>query len=439
MVLRNLPQAKVKEIVLFLLFLLLAFENVLQDKISLSFSYLDEGSAVFLAVWAVASAIFHHKKGRQLNRSDAICLVSLAILCIVGFTGNVLRDIQVYQEATIIDFFTCIKFAIAFISSKIILNDKEMLCLLDMCVGFAKVAVIILLLVAVANQFMNLGFSLSSRFGIGAFQFLFGHPSNFAATIVGFVALLLLDPKKNAVYIICAFLLLALTTRIKAIGLVLVLSIALLIFPGKERIPKSFVVMAGLAVLAIAYEQIGLYYLNDGTARSVLLSKSFEVANMFFPTGAGFASYGSNITRDFYPAFYYYLGFDHVHGLTPLNSNYLVDSFWPIIIGQFGWLGLILFLTFVVSFFRSVLYDQFCRRRILWASLTIPIYLLIASSSESAFFSSYSVYLAFTLVLILMGNATIEESCSIARKRSNSTAIKEGANSYGIEKHLADR
>ena len=54
-------------------------------------------------------------------------------------------------------------------------------------------------------------------------------------------------------------------------------------------------------------------------------------------------------------------------------------------------------------------------------------------------FSSYSVYLAFTLVLILMGNATIEESCSIARKRSNSTAIKEGANSYGIEKHLADR
>lgn len=82
-----------------------------------------------------------------------------------------------------------------------------------------------------------------------------------------------------------------------------------------------------------------------------------------------------------------------------MNHDYLVDSFWPAVIGQCGYIGLLLVaIIFVLLFSMS-------RKAVdhgvpLWASFAIPIYLLIASTSEASIFSSYSVLLAMTFALL---------------------------------------
>lgn len=384
---------KVKDIILFLLFCALAFENVFQTKISEYFSYLDEGITVLLLVWAVASALL--RQSATLCPDDAKYLVATVVLCIVGLTGNYLYEIQPNHFAILIDVVTCLKFVVAFMCAKVILDDKNTL--LSMIQGFSKFALFVLFGLMLANYIFDLGMSSGARLG---FSFWFGHPSNFAATVVGLIVVLLPDLKRNRWAILFGLLVLVSTARIKAIGFALVLLVGILLYPRSKRIPVTFIIIGITCAVAVAYDQISLYFFNSSTARSILLHTSILVAKMFMPLGSGFATYGSNASGEYYTPFYYSLGFDKVYGLTPLNHDYLVDSFWPIIFGQFGLIGTIIFCISIIFLARIIL--RSIREGVpLWAAVAVPLYLVIASTSESAFFDSYAPYLAFVLAILL--------------------------------------
>lgn len=385
---------KVKDAVLLVLFFLLAFENAFQNKISDSFSYLDEGITALLLVWAAISIIM--KRNGFFHHDDAKYLAAIVGLCIIGVTGNLLYKIQPNSLAILIDAITCLKFTIAFLCAKIVVGNDDTL--INMVQGFTRAAIWVLLILMLANLFFDLGMSSGERLG---FSFWFGHPSNFAATIVGFIALLLTDPRRNRWPIIAGLLILFSTGRAKAVGFAVILVIGVLFYSKSKRIPATFIIIGLVGCVAIAYDQIALYFFNSNTARSILLQTSLMVAKMFFPLGSGFASYGSNASGEYYTSFYYSLGFDKIYGLTPSNHDYLVDSFWPLVVGQFGFAGLIVFCIAIYYFTRMVSCEVRNGKVPLWAAVAIPLYLFIASTSESAFFASYAPYLALTLAIIL--------------------------------------
>lgn len=389
----NLLSAKVSDVILFLIFFLLAFQNAFQNLFGGVFSYIDEFSALLLCFWAVISTRSHRTQYSVLSR---LLLLIVCLFLFLGLCGNLLYKLQPAYQAIAVDAFTCAKFAFTLVSCTVLLQKRSVL---DAVFGFARLALPVLLFFFFVNQFIDLGLSSGERLG---YSFLFGHPTNFAATVVCLTCVLLLDVKSNRFFIVCGLLVLCATGRFKAIGFAFIVGAAVFLFSDKKKIPLSFILIAGCGALILVYDQISLYFFDASTARSVLLSTSFDVANEHWPLGSGLATYGSNASGDYYPKFYYELGFPSVYGLGPLNHDYLVDSFWPAVIGQCGYFGLLLiFVLFVLLFLVS-------RKAVrlgapLWASVAIPIYLLIASTSEASIFASYSVLLAMTFALLISG------------------------------------
>lgn len=398
---RGLSLTSVREGVLAVIFVALIFQSELQNLIGGVCAYIDEVVAVCLAMWAIALC-FKHRIASVLGVLDRYALLALLSLCICGFAGNAINEVQADSLAILIDFFTCIKFFLAFWALKIIFGCSDFSDLLDDFARICRIVLTVLFVLMVINQFIGIGMSQDSRYGIECFMFLSGHASNFAASIVIMLVILMVNPHKNRVFIFMALILLCSTMRFKAIGFVAIIAIELVFFPRMKKISFGFVLFAvGVAVIA-SFSQIEAYFLDETKARSVLLRESFHVANLFAPLGAGFAGYGSFVTLSHYVPLYSALGFENVYGLSWSDPSYLADSFWPIIIGQFGYLGLLLFVILLILFIRIVLVMQRRYDCPFWAVLAGPTYLLITSTSEPAFFNFYAVSLAFVLVVVLM-------------------------------------
>ena len=389
----------VSELMIGLAYFLLLFENALQTQISDIFSYLDEIICLLFFFAASIKQLSSFKRG-TLTVYEKRMLILVVVLCCIGLSGNLLYGVQSSISAIVIDLFTCSKFVLAYVSFNIVFANSNCKSVASLCVAISKLFIVVAFVCMLTNQFVGIGMSWEQRFGIEAFVFLFGHPSNFAAAVVGAFALFLVDPKKNRFSLVCCVFLLISTLRFKAIAFVAVIFLAIFAFRKLSRITFGFVFLASVVAFVAASYQLDIY-LNGDTARGFLLASSFEVANGAFPFGSGFGTYGSDVTKDAYPSLYTALGFQNVYGLTSSNPIYLADMFYSTIIAQCGWIGIVLFCIILLLLFIDVTKVSRANGVYFWAAISIPIYLIIASTSESSFFSSYSVYLALCLVAIL--------------------------------------
>lgn len=82
-------------------------------------------------------------------------------------------------------------------------------------------------------------------------------------------------------------------------------------------------------------------------ARLALLNGSIEIAQDYFPLGAGMGRYGSWISREHYSSLYHEYGLDRVPGLSPTYSAFITDTFWPQVLGETGVIGASAFLIFL--------------------------------------------------------------------------------------------
>lgn len=402
----------VSELILALAFALLLLENPLQTYVSNYFSYLDEGICLLFGLAAFIKILSKYRSKGVTTQEKGMVLLAV-VMCCIGLLGNFLYCVQPSSFAVAVDFFTCNKFVLTYVALSIVLAKSNLKSALALCTATSKLFIMIAFVCMVANQLVGIGMSWEQRFGIEAFVFVFGHPSNFAAAVVGVFALLLVAPQKNKFSLACCVILLISSLRFKAVAFVAVILLAIIAFRKLSRITFGFVVVAAAVAFFAASYQLDIYLSGD-TARGFLLTSSFEVANGAFPLGTGFGTYGSDVTKEAYPSLYTMLGFQNVYGLTSSNPIYLADMFYPTVIAQFGWIGLILFFIILVELFIDVTKVSQANGVFFWSAVSIPIYLIIASTSESSFFSSYSVYLALCLVVILM----------VSRKRDSALVEK---------------
>jgi hypothetical protein len=377
------------------IFNLLFFEGVIHGVVG--FSYIDE----FVAVLLLVLAVLKWARGKRLL-SVEIAIVGLSALLLAnGFMGNYISGVQSRIEPIVIDAFTCFKFIITYISAITLLDGTDRI--LSLLRVEAKILVLVLFVLACANLVLDFGMRSDIRFSIPSFTGFWQHPTYLVFACVGLLALLSTEKDKNRIWIILIIVVIASSLRSKAFAMIGVFVVLLILVQReKKRLGFFAILVLACSAIVIGWDSFQQYYLtdNDSFARSRLVQTGFMLANHYFPIGTGFGTFGTYMSGEYYSPLYYQYGLSTVHGLTPSNFNFISDTFWPAIVGQFGGVGLISFALILVLIYIS-LKRRSIDRSMFIAVLTLFFYLMISSTSESAFFNPYAVYIAFSMALIL--------------------------------------
>jgi hypothetical protein len=92
----------------------------------------------------------------------------------------------------------------------------------------------------------------------------------------------------------------------------------------------------------------------DTQARTMLVIQSFHIAGDFFPIGTGAGSYASLPSFKLgYSEVYYAYGISSIWGAGPEDPAFLMDVFWPKIVGQTGFFGVIFYSIFLWAILGS--------------------------------------------------------------------------------------
>ncbi|MFT8469952.1 MAG: hypothetical protein ABF661_03295, partial [Oenococcus sp.] len=146
----------------------------------------------------------------------------------------------------------------------------------------------------------------------------------------------------------CCVISIVLTFRFNAICSLLLFPV-LGLFIGSTR--NSFLKIIPLTITALlgGENQIRSYFVDGQTPRQLLFQGGMEVARRFFPLGSGFSTFGSDQAAKHYSELYYELGYNNMWGMQPNNELFLNDTFWPMLVAQFGFIGAVLYLLFLIT------------------------------------------------------------------------------------------
>lgn len=139
---------------------------------------------------------------------------------------------------------------------------------------------------------------------------------------------------------------------------------------------------------------------GDIAARAALTYTSFQVAKDHFPTGSGFATFGTHFSGVHYSPLYKKYGISKVYGLTKKDHSFINDTQWPPILAETGFVGLIVFILLLYFMYRNSIEGN---KRSKTESRSISlcfILLFIHATGTPVFFNSISASI-YTLIAIL--------------------------------------
>ena len=367
------------------------------------FSYADELCALvlfFIFCWKFIN-------GFRLTREENRILLLFFGMVGLGLISNAFSGLQPLRYV-LVDVFTCGRFIFAYLGIRSLhsgrVSDNF---LYDNFNGIAKLFAVVCFVLMLHDYFFQPFFPLTDfRYFAFSTRLFYSHPTFLANSCIILICLLTVSFQKdrsNLFYVCLLATVTVMTLRTKAIGFVVLFFLLLFSFRVLQVRSKFFlflpIVLGGFCV---GWKQIQYYYFAHlDFARSVMARDCLKLANRFFPLGTGFATYGSYMATVHYSPLYQTLGYDNVYGLSSQSPYFLSDTFWPIITAQFGYFGLILFLLIVITFFQIAFRFQKHDPYRFVALISILIYMLISSSSESSFFNPFSVlyFLVFGLLV----------------------------------------
>lgn len=363
------------------------------------FSYCDEIATI--AVVCAAYFRFHASKNAladSMSTSSRLALVCLFAVVSAAFLGNAFCGVHGSTAAILTDFLTCCKLSIALIASIYAFACSERLSALFEIE--AKILLVVMTVLGIGNLFFDFGMGSEARFGIRAsFTFVFDHPTYLVFCAAGLTAFLMKDRERNMPFIVMGMFVVLLSLRSKGFAFAGVCLLLLLTFGKSNRLSVVHIALGLATVALIGMDQYTNYYQSAGYARGELARQAIAVANDYFPLGTGFATYGSAVTAqiDNYSPLYYMYGLSTVWGLAPGAASFLSDTFWPTVLAQFGYFGLIAFVALLIALFVMCYKAGGSRLPV----ICIFAYLLISSTSESSFFNPSAVYLAMCVGLAI--------------------------------------
>ena len=364
--------------------------------------YADEVTAMIsimsLAVWSLSHNGKIEKEYRKI----------LLVLCIVvafGFAGNIINGVTRSYFAAVVDCLGTIKVFVSVIFVYTYLNGVEAKQTVSLLYKPAKIFLWVAVLFGIVSIFTDIGMGGEVRYGLRAYSFVFGHAHILAITSISALAIIAsneITQKKLYFYTILACVCQLLTTKGPSIVWSIMIFFMFKYYVHNRKIkPWLIVLIATVGILAGGY-QITNYFMNASAPRAILLKYGIETARRYFPLGAGFATYGSDMAKVYYSKLYYEYGFNNIRRMGEHDGMYLNDNYWPMAMGQFGFIGALFLLCACYLLFHNV--QKKCSDRRVRAIMITNVVYILAHSLGSASLTSMEgtfLFVVFGVVLAL--------------------------------------
>lgn len=364
-------------------------------------SYVDE----MVTVVALMYLLYCLANKRKTSPNNKKIIVYTILLNLIGVLSSFVNEGNKLFPV-IIDAFTCNKFIIVFTATMFYAQKNDrMLTILFTMNRFIRAILCIL----GALTSLNFVFGFFPHHGYRMFiptqKLFFEHPNDLAYVALICAVILVFNSQryKNDFYLLIATFIVVSTMRMRHVAMMLIIWVVYFYFI-KMRLRSKFVL--GIAVAAVAlligYDQFVNYYGNATETRGIVTAVSFTLANSHFPLGVGFAGYGSNMARQYYAPIYETLGFTRIWGLNFENDTFLTDQFWPAVIGQFGWIGMILFVLILVQIYKMI--APLLKKKIFAyiSALLLFVYEILTSLGETAYYNPLAVVVFFIMAVCII-------------------------------------
>ncbi|MCD7884752.1 MAG: hypothetical protein LUI87_13770 [Lachnospiraceae bacterium] len=369
--------------------LLIVFQPLL-CMINSIFGYTDEIIAILCGLYYILTLFLKHPK----KEYDSTMLLLMFLLLVTGVIGNIVYNIQSSFLAIILDVFATFKCFVIYMGIKsMYTSPDENKKILHNIASIFRVYMFIVGLFAIINLFVDIGMSDGLSYGLRAFKFIYSGSGDFSLVCYSICFVILLDMAvqkasfgRKEIIIAATILLIwssSLVTRAIAYMLLFLAMLLLLSF-SKSRLKWYHFVPLGISVLFVGYSSIQYFFYNANTARSQLLINGIRTMVKYFPFGAGFATYGSDMAYKYYSPLYELYGFNSIFGLSRNSTMVFAnDSFWPEIMGQFGVIGAVIFIIFIILLYKKCVHVCITRTQTLVIQWIMAVLLVGSVGSKT--------------------------------------------------------
>ena len=392
-------------------FLIMSALFLLQDKLQdwfQPFQYFDEAFGL-LIVPMVLIRLCQRRLPLRWTRKDVILCAGLLTFWLFGWAGHLRYQYQPLSNA-LKDSYVNIKFFLALGGSFLFFDDpkldfSELKKKLWPCLNAAT---LILFVLCVVDLLFGV-FSDETRGGLRIVKLFYSAYTYLVSGCV-FLSCLYLwyyDWYQNKIIpplLMLCFILFS-TGRVKAVGAMACILLIYLFILRRQPIGKKIRILA-ICIMVFAVGaglfQVFFYYISLGTesARAMLTLASPFVAWDHFPFGSGWATFASAFSAEPYSPVYGQYRMAGIWGISPEYHQFMSDTYWPMILGETGFFGFAAFIAALVVLIQKffVLKDD---HSAMAGAANALLYLLISSTSESAFANPMAVPLAFWLGFLL--------------------------------------
>ena len=385
-----------------ILFYLLLFQAPLSNVIKV-FGYVDE----LVAAIAIPFAILQLKRNefKILKKKNGFLSV-LIIFSIAGILGSMRYNYQPIGSVAIPDLFLCLKFWLAIYTGKILFSGLDLERNGRGIFFHVKVVTTLFCALAIIDNIAHI-YTANIRYGIRSTHLFYDSPTAFVAACAFLIAVLtIVQPYVSRTRKWFVFLLILMCSSLRSKAFAAVVAFVLIyyfVFYRKKQLTFRTLLLFVPLILFMVSDQIEYYFFSDiqsDSARYQLLVASISIAKDSFPIGTGFGTFGSYMSAIHYSPVYRIYGISNVHGLIEGATYFTSDSFWPMILGETGIVGLASIVIVIIRMIKRLQLIKNLDLALYAGGLVCISYMLIISMAESAFVNPIAIPLAIVLGLV---------------------------------------
>lgn len=368
------------------------FHGVLEDTISW-LKVFDE--CIALLCFPLALYDYIKTRGKKLSRlakSKRIELVLLLTFLLCGLAGNALYKFQplwvVVVSAVLASKFFMILLSAGYIQKLLKINLEEQ-----------EPVVQVLSLLWFGYYMLSL-----------LFPQVFIQPEAWdicAKSTLLFALLIFCNHKRVWLRRTCLFLMLimlVLSGKEKAYGAILIFGFLYYIIVYKKVKTKlRYILYMAIPLVFLAWDKIYFYYIqgHGRYAKSLMTSASLEIARDYFPIGTGFGTFGSTYAANHYSPVYYLYQIADDPTLGPQSKQYLKDLFWPILFGETGILGTLVYCGLIMILFFQIQRVYYYNKKKYMLLIFMFVFMLLTTFTEAGFMQPMVMVFAFIMGMLL--------------------------------------